>query len=84
MYYLSKTLVDVELRYLPLEKTALALVHATRNLPHHFQALTVWVLTEHPLQSLLRRSNFIGRIAKWGMRLGTFDVWYRPRNSIEG
>ena len=50
MYYISKTLVDVKTRYLPLEKLVLALVHATRNLPQYFQAHTVFVLTEYPLQ----------------------------------
>ena len=33
VYYISKTLVDAEMRYLPLEKLVLALVHATRKLP---------------------------------------------------
>ena len=64
MYYISKTLVDAETRYLPLEKLVLALVHVTRKLPHYFQAHTVFVLTEYPLQSLLKRSDFTGRIAK--------------------
>ena len=36
VYYISKTLVDVEMRYLPLEKLVLALVHATRKLPQYF------------------------------------------------
>ena len=49
VYYISKTLVDVEMRYLPLEKLVLALVHATRKLPHYFQAHTVYVLTKYPL-----------------------------------
>ena len=84
IYYLSKTLVDAEMRYWPLEKMVLAIVHAIRKLPHYFQARIVWVLIENPLQSLLRWSDFIGRIAKWGARLGTFDVCYRPRNSIKG
>lgn len=84
MYYVNKTLVDTETRYLPLDKMALAVVHAMRKLPHYFQAHKVWVLTEYPLQSLLRRSDFTGRIAKWEMRLGTFDIQYKPRNSIKG
>ena len=50
VYYISKTLVDVETRYLPLKKLVLALVHATRKLPQYFQAHTVFVLTEYPLQ----------------------------------
>ena len=45
LYYISKTLVDTETRCLPLEKLVLALVHATRKLPHYFQAHTVYVLT---------------------------------------
>ena len=34
IYYINKTVVDAETRYLPLEKLVLALVHATRKLPH--------------------------------------------------
>ena len=84
MYYISKTLVDAETRYLPLEKLVLALVHATRKLPQYFQAHTVFILIEYPLQSLLKRSDFTGRIAKWGTRLGSFDIRYKPSNIVKG
>ena len=36
VYYVSKSLHKVEVRYLPLEKAILAVVHGTRNLPHYF------------------------------------------------
>ena len=84
IYYVSKTLFNVEMRYLPLKKLVLALVHTIRKLPHCFQAHTVYVLTKYPLQSLLKRSNFTGRIAKWGTRLGSFDIRYKPRSSVKG
>ena len=84
VYYISKTLVDTETRCLPLEKLVLALVHATRKLPHYFQAHTVYVLTGYPLQSLLKRSDFTRWIAKWGTRLGAFDIRYKPRNLMKG
>ena len=64
LYYISKTLVDAETRYLPLENLVLTLVHATRKLPHYFQAYTVYILFGYPLQSLLKRSDFARRIAK--------------------
>ena len=64
VYYFSKTMVDAETRYLPLEKLVLALVNAPKKLPHYFQAHTVYILTEYPLQSLLKRSDFMGWIAK--------------------
>lgn len=84
VYYLSKTLVDAETRYFPLEKLALALVHATKKLPHYFQAHIVYVLTEHPLQSLLKRSDFTSRKAKWETKVGSFNIRYRPRSSVKG
>ena len=84
MYYISKTLVDAETRYFPLEKLVLALVHATRKFPQYCQAHIVYVLTEHPLQSLLKRSDLTGRIAKWEKRLRAFDVRYKPRSAVKG
>ena len=71
-------------RYLSLEKAILAVVHATRKLPHYFQAYTVVVLTQLPLKSILRSIDYTGRVVKWGMILGAFDIKYMPRNSIKG
>ena len=45
VYYVSKSLHEVEVCYLPLEKAILAVVQATRKLPHYFQAHIVIVLT---------------------------------------
>ena len=45
IYYMSKLLYEAEVRYLPLENAILAVIHATRKLPHYFQAHTVVVLT---------------------------------------
>ena len=53
VYYVSKSLHEAEVHYLPLEKAILAVVHITRKLPHYFQAHTVVVLTQLPLRTLL-------------------------------
>ena len=45
VYYVSKSLHEAEVRYLPLEKTILAVVLGIRKLPHYFQAHTVVILT---------------------------------------
>ena len=42
------------------------------------------MLTEYPLQSLLKISDFMGQIAKWGTQLGSFNIRYSPRNSVKG
>ena len=81
VYYVSKSLHEAETHYLPRENAVLALVHATKKLPNYFQAHTVVVLTQLSLQALLRKSNYIGRIAKWGTMLGSYDVRYMPRTA---
>ena len=74
VYYVSKSLYEAKVRYLPLEKAILAVVHATHKLPHYFQSHIVVVLTQLPLISLLRSVDYTWRIAKWGTILGVFDI----------
>ena len=64
------------MRYVPLEKAILAVVHATCKLPHYFQAHIVVVLTQLPLRVLLWSADYTGRVAKWGMILEAFDIKY--------
>ena len=61
-----------------------AIIHTTRKLPHYFQAHTMVVLTQLPLQALLQKSYYTGRIAKWRTTLGAYDVRYIPRTVIKG
>ena len=84
IYYVSKSLNEAEVCYLPLEKAILAVVHATRKLPHYFQAHTVVVLTQLPLKSIFRSADYTGKVAKWGTILGAFDIKYMPRTFIKG
>ena len=45
VYYVTKSLHEAEIYYLPLEKAILVMVHGTRKLPHYFHAYTIVVLT---------------------------------------
>ena len=62
VYYVSKSLHEVEIRYLLLENAILAMVHAKRKLPHYFQSHTVVVLIQLLLQSLLQSADYKRRI----------------------
>ena len=81
---MSKSLNEAKVRYLPLEKAKLAVVHATRKLPHYFQAHTMVVLTQLPLKSVLRSADYTGKITKWGTILRAFNIKYMPHTSIKG
>ena len=84
VYYVSKSLYEAKVHYLPLERAILAVVHAIWKLLHYFQAHTVVVLTQLSLRSLLQKANYMGRVAKWATILGTFDIKYMPQTSIKG
>ena len=84
VYYISKSLHEAKVWYLPLEKAILVVVHGTRKLPHYFQSHIVVVLTQLPLKSLLRSADYTGRIANWSTILGVFDIKYMLRTSVKG
>ena len=60
IYYTSKTLLDVETRYPPLEKWALALVVAARKLKPYFQAFPVSIITNQSLRQTLHKPDASG------------------------
>ena len=67
-----------------LEKTILAVMQATRKFPHYFQEHTVAVITQFPLRSTLRSTDYAERIAKRSAVLGASDVKYVPRALVKG
>ena len=83
VYYVSKSLHEAEVCYLPPEKAILTVVLGTRKLPHYFSAHTVVILTQLSLKIILRSADYTGRIAKWDTILGAFDIKYMPHTSIK-
>lgn len=75
--YISRKLLDADKRYLQVEKLALAVFKASTKLRHQFQVHTIVVVTERPIHSIIHSPNQSGRITKWSIRLGAYDVDYR-------
>ena len=67
-----------------LERTILAVVHATGKLPHHFQEYTVVVITQLPLRAALRDTDYAERVAKRGTVLGASDIKSMPHTYVKG
>ncbi|KAM1396804.1 hypothetical protein ACFX2I_014456 [Malus domestica] len=84
VYYASKALQDAETRYSNIEKLALALVMSARKLRPYFQAHSIIVLTNHPLRQILQSPNTYGRMIKWTITLGEFDISYQPKPAENG
>ncbi|KAI3825920.1 hypothetical protein L1987_07661 [Smallanthus sonchifolius] len=84
IYFVSRMLKDPETRYPDLEKLTLALVYASRRLRRYFQAHPIKVLTDQPIQKILRKPEFSGRLATWAIELGDHQITYCPRTAFKG
>ncbi|XP_063948038.1 uncharacterized protein LOC135152135 [Daucus carota subsp. sativus] len=83
VYYVSKSLIDAEKRYTLLEKLVLALAMASTKLRHYFESHKIHVMTNFPLRMVLSKPELTGRMAKWAIRLSTYDIVYDARTAIK-
>ncbi|GAV56578.1 RVT_3 domain-containing protein [Cephalotus follicularis] len=83
MYYVRKALNDAEGRYPEVEKFAYALIIAARKLRPYFLAHTIKVLTDKPLRQVLAKPDTSGRLIKWSVELGEYDVKFEARPAIK-
>ena len=72
IFFVSKSIADVETRYSHLEQAALALRVATKKLRPNFQ--------EHPIHKL----DLSWRMARWAIELSEFSIQYKPRLDKKG
>jgi len=84
IYFVSKVLQGPEVRYQALEKAALAVVFSARKLRHYFHSFTVVVMTDLPIQKVLKKPDVAGRMVKWAVELSEFDIRYEPQGPIKG
>ena len=84
VFFVSKSLTNVETRYHHLERAAFALRTATRKLCLYFQAHPVVVLTDLPLRGTIHKPDMSGRMVHWAMELSEYDIQYKPRLSKKG
>ncbi|XP_074337389.1 uncharacterized protein LOC141674577 [Apium graveolens] len=83
IYYVSKVLHGAELNYSTTEKFALALITVSRKLRPYFQTHKIEALTDQPLRNILHSPKASGRLIKWAIELGDFDIKYKPRAAIK-
>ncbi|GJY96838.1 reverse transcriptase domain-containing protein [Tanacetum coccineum] len=84
IYFVSRALQGPEINYTPMEKLVLALVNASKRLKRYFQAHPIIVITDQPIKQVLSKPEIAGRLQKWSIELGEYDIQYRPRISVKG
>lgn len=66
-----------------IEKLTLTLVTAVRKLRPYFQCHSIIVTTAFPLRSILHKPKVSGRLMKWVVELGEFDITNQNRTTLK-
>nr|GEV49155.1 reverse transcriptase domain-containing protein [Tanacetum cinerariifolium] len=82
--YVSWTLHEAEQNYAPLDKLALCLLHLSRRLRRYFEAHPVKVIRDQPIKQILNKPEVSGKLAKYAVELGVYNITYIPRTAVKG
>ncbi|KAI5316920.1 hypothetical protein L3X38_036627 [Prunus dulcis] len=85
VYYLSRTLTEVERRYSAIERLCLALYFTAVKLRHYMLPHTIYIIAKTDLiKYMLTRPMLRGRIGKWTLALTEFTLRYVPQKAVKG
>src|SRR6266508_1552080 len=60
-----------------------AVLITSRKLVHYFHAHPISVITSFPIGDILHNRDATRRIAKWAVKLGSFELSFQPRTAIK-
>jgi ribonuclease HI len=83
VYFVSTVLHDAWGCYTMQQKLLYTLRIASRKLRHYFQDHPIRVVTDRPLETILRNPNVTGRVAEWAVELQPFEISFETTKVIK-
>jgi hypothetical protein len=82
VYFMSEVLTRSKKFYSKMEKICYAVIMSSRKLQHYFEAHTIKVLTNQPMNDIFGNRDSSKRISKWAMELSEYVVDFKKRSTI--
>ena len=83
VYYTSQAFQGAEANYPRLEKIAFTMVVASRKLRHYFHANLIVIMIDQLIRKTMNEIDAAGCLVQWAIKLGQFDIEYRPQIAIK-
>jgi hypothetical protein len=85
VFYLSRRMLDMETRYLEIEKLCLCLFFTCTKLHHILLSAEVIVICKlDVIKHMLSAPVLKGQLGKWMFALSEFDIRYQPAKAVKG
>jgi hypothetical protein len=79
VYFISEVLSESKARYQPVQNLLYAVLITSRKLRHYFQEYSISIVTDYPLDDIMRNQDATRRISKWAVELGALNIDFKPR-----
>src|SRR5207244_2370647 len=83
VYFISEVLSESKIRYPQVQKILYVVLITSWKLVHYFQAHPISVVTNFSIGDILHNRDATGRIVKWTVELGSFELNFKPRMAIK-
>jgi hypothetical protein len=83
IYFVLEVLTRSRKYYLEVEKICYAVVMSSRKLRHYFEAHTIKVLTNQPLNNIFGNRDSSDKVSKWAMELSEYIMDFVKRSTIK-
>ena len=85
IYFVSRWLLDAEIRYSPLKRLCLCLYFSCTKLRHYLLSTECVVVRKDDVTKCILSLQILnGRIGKWIFVLSKFDLKYESANAVKG